>query len=97
MFVVKVSANRKQRDWQTRFTALPPESPYFAFQKERQGVSNVDTPEVSGRMCVFACVCTCTCVCKRKMWFELRPANRCLPAAQCFDSRVGLCTQWSPL
>lgn len=55
MFVVKVCANRKQQDWPTRFTSFP-ESSYFAFQ-ERQGVSNVDTPEVTECTCVFVCVC----------------------------------------
>lgn len=58
MFVVKVSANRKQQDWTTRFNTFP-KSPYFALQKDRQGVSNVDTPEVSGRTCVCMCAYVC--------------------------------------
>lgn len=66
---------------------------------DRQGVSRVDTPEVSVCVCVhmwkcvFSSVFAHECVSKGKMWFELRPANRCLLAAQCFDSRVGLYTQ----
>lgn len=43
--------------------------------------------------CVFSSVFAHECVSKGKMWFELRPANRCLLAAQCFDSSVGLYTQ----
>lgn len=44
----------------------------------------------------WVCVCVCVHACaymnvrKQKMWFELRPANRCLLAVQCFDSPVGL-------
>lgn len=60
----------------------------------------MDTPEVSVHVCVCVCVhmwkCVFSsifaheCVSKGKMWFELRPANRCLLAAQHFDSCVGL-------
>lgn len=61
-------------------------------------MSNVDTPEVSVHMyvcvqmwkCVFSSIFAHECVSKGKMWFELRPANRCLLAAQHFDSCVGL-------
>lgn len=52
-----------------------------------------------------ACLCahvwvrmhTCECVSKSKMWFELRPANRCLLAAGCFDRHVHLSAQWPAL
>lgn len=89
----------EQSDWPTKFTAFA-QSPYFAFQRVRQGVSNVDTPEVRG---AHVCICVCVsvfireCVCKWKMWLELRPTNCCLLAAWCFDSHVGLCTQWCSL
>lgn len=51
---------------------------------------------------VCMCMCVCVhkwkyssifaheCVSKGKMWFELRPTNRCLLAAHHFDSCVGL-------
>lgn len=40
--------------------------------------------------CVFSSIFAHECVSKGKMWFELRPPNRCLLAAQRFDSCVGL-------
>lgn len=51
----KKKEKKEKQAWPPDFTAFP-ESPYFAFQKERQGVSEVDTPEVSGRTCVHVCV-----------------------------------------
>lgn len=61
MFAVKVSANRTRWDWPTSFTAFS-KNPYLAFLKERQGVSNVDTPEVCGRICVCVCVHVWVCL-----------------------------------
>lgn len=99
MFVVKSIQTENTRPANQIYCFFP--RARFAFQKERQGVSNVDTPEVAECTCVFVCVCVSVfvreCVSKWKMWFELRPANRCLLAARCFDSHVGPCTQWPPL
>lgn len=50
-------------------------------------MSNVDTPEVCGHVCMSLCVCLHMDVCAReRCGFKLRPANRCLLAARRFDT-----------
>lgn len=41
-------------------------------------------------MCACVSVCLCVYLCVFVMWFELRPANRCLLAVEYFDTGIGL-------
>lgn len=59
MFVVRESKQTENSETGRPRSLPSPESPYFTFQMERQGVSNVDTPEVCGRVHVCAFLYEC--------------------------------------